>query len=303
MEPLDKLEQRLMLIELLTDNGSLTLEEVGDRIGVSVRTVYRLIESLRGCGFNIVNRKTVYSIELDSPFIQRITRKVRFNSSELIAMTKLLESADQRSPQIQSLKLKFRNVYGQQFMDDIQVNRQESQNVGALVMAMKKKRMVVLHDYYSPHSKTTQDRLVEPYRFLLGNMEVRCYELSSCMCKNYKVSRVMGGVEVLERKWEFMTKHGDFYTDMFGFSGEKQYRVTLRLGYLASRILREDYGVDQSELYAEDGEHSLFTTKVCSFQGIGRFVLGLANDVEVLGCEDFRAYLNGILHSLTKRGF
>lgn len=300
---LDKTEQRLLLIELLLDNSSLTIEDLGRRCCTSTRSVYRSIEALKGAGFHITNTKTVYCIEADSPFIQRLTSKVRFTSSELSVISKLLESADQRNAQIRNLKLKLRNVYGHQFLDEIQVNRQEIKNTQALFQAITNRQTAVLHGYYSPNSKTTTDRVVEPFRFLLGNTEVRCYEINSKTNKNFKISRITGDVEVLELKWENMTKHIDIYTDLFGFSGEKQYRVTLRMGYLSTRILMEEFGVDEGSIYKENDNYNLISLKVCSFQGVSRFVLGLANDIEVLGCDEFKAYLNGILDNLTKTGF
>ena len=37
-----------------------------------------------------------------------------------------------------------------------------------------------------------------------------------------------------------------------------------------------------------------------SFLGIGRFVLGLYEDIEVIGCEEFKAYLAGKIKSMNK---
>lgn len=300
---LDKTEQRLLLIELLLDNSSLTIEDLSKRCATSTRSIYRSIEALKGAGFHITNNKTVYCIEADSPFIQRITNKVRFTSSELSIISKLLERADQNNTQIRNLKLKLRNVYGMQFIEEIQVNRQEIKNTQALFHAITNRRTVILHGYYSPHSKSMSDRVVEPYKFLLNNIEIRCYELSSKTNKNFKISRITGEVEVLDRKWENKTKHVDVYTDIFGFSSEKQHRITLRMGYLSTRILMEDFGVDESEIYKENDKYNLISLKVCSFQGITRFVLGLSNDIEVLGNAEFKAHLNEILQNLTKRGF
>ena len=40
-----------------------------------------------------------------------------------------------------------------------------------------------------------------------------------------------------------------------------------------------------------DDEHRIISLQVCSYQGIGRFVLGLLGEVEVLKGDDFKSYL------------
>jgi hypothetical protein len=40
---------------------------------------------------------------------------------------------------------------------------------------------------------------------------------------------------------------------------------------------------------------------VCSFQGIGRFVLGLLEDIEVVESDEFKSFLSEKLKDLTKK--
>jgi hypothetical protein len=41
-----------------------------------------------------------------------------------------------------------------------------------------------------------------------------------------------------------------------------------------------------------DGDRWLLTLKVCSYKGVGRFVLGLYGDIEVVGDDGFRSYIS-----------
>ena len=107
-------------------------------------------------------------------------------------------------------------------------------------------------------------------------------------------------IEVLPQAWQYEREHRTYYTDMFGFSGETTYRIKLRLGYLSAHLLMEEYGVQAYQLVILDEKHWLFSTRVCSMQGIGRFVMGLCNDIEILEGTELKQYISGVLQKLTK---
>ena len=134
------------------------------------------------------------------------------------------------------------------------------------------------------------DRIVEPYLFLNANNEVRCFELSSKMNKTFKISR-MESVEPLDLLWANKESHTPFFTDLFHFSGEQRMKVTLLMGKLATSLLLEEF--PSSEIHLKempDGRHRL-ETEVCSCKGVGRFVMGLADDIEVVDSPELTAYL------------
>ena len=81
------------------------------------------------------------------------------------------------------------------------------------------------------------------------------------------------------------------YTDIFMFSSEDQQNVKLRMGRLSTNILREEYPQSERYIEQEDDSHWLCELPVCSFLGVGRFVLGLKADIEVLENDAFRQYL------------
>ena len=103
--------------------------------------------------------------------------------------------------------------------------------------------------------------------------------------------RRIGRVEVLDLLWSHEEQHARVYTDLFRFSGEERWPVTLRLGRLSCNLLKEEYPQAAHCLQPDGDGHWLLSTEVCSFRGVGRFVLGLYEDVEVLGSDEFKAFL------------
>lgn len=131
--------------------------------------------------------------------------------------------------------------------------------------------------------------------FLAGNDEVRCYEISSGMNKTFKVAR-MESVEMLLDPWEHESDHKRMYTDIFMFSSEKLLPVELRLDRLAYSLMVEEYPRSAQYIEPEDDRHWLLRIEVCSYMGIGRFVLGLYENIDVLGGKGFADYIGSKLN-------
>jgi len=296
-----KEEALFKLIPLLVDNRSLSKEDLADRLETTTRSISRYIAELEELGFNVEKSQRIYSIRLDSPFIKLLTKKVRFSGSNLATLIALLHEADSFNPAIRNLRAQFNNIYGTENFSGVRLDKMFSQNIDNIYKAITENKKAILHGYYSPNSQSKKDRLVEPFKFVMNDSSVRCYEIESGICKTFKIARITEGITVLDEEWNHKTKHTNFYTDLFGFSGETLYRVKLRLGILSSRILCEEYGVRMEDLVIDDDTHWIFATKVCSFQGIGRFVMGLWNDIDILEGEAFKTDLVSKLDLLTQK--
>ena len=296
----DKLERELRLLLLLIENHRYTVPEICDKIGISRRNLYYYLDFFRFAGFTVENRRPYYFISKDSPFFRKLDAAVHLTEDEAIMMRRILERTDDRSPQMQRLMQKLDKLYDLDIIDSAEQRELVAQNVSALYDAIKQRRTVVLKGYSSPHSNTQRDRVVEPFLFMNGNQDVRAYELKSQMNKTFKLSRIQD-VELLDVTWSHESSHRQLFTDAFMFSDERQMPVRLRMGRLATSMLREEY--PRAERYiepagADDPDHWLCDMPVCSYAGVGRFVMGLFEDIEVLGDDGFKTYLNQKINQL-----
>lgn len=275
---------------LLTENHNYTVADICDRIGISRRNLYYYLEFFRLAGFIVENKRPYYRLRKDSPFFRKLNESVHITEDEAITMRRILDRMGDDSVQVQRLRNKLNKLYDLDILDSVELKEQLAHNVTQLYDAIKQRLTVVLCGYSSPHSNTVQDRVVEPYLFMNGNREIRCYEPSSGMNKTFKLSR-MKDVRLLDLLWQHEREHREMHTDVFMFSGETWLPVHLRMGRLSSAVLCEEY--PKAERYLEpDGEdHWQLHLNVCSYVGIGRFVLGLFDDIEVLGSDAFREYL------------
>ena len=293
----DKLERELNLLLLLAGNRGYTSEQICNRLDISRRNFYYYLEFFRDCGFIVEKIGGVYSIDRQSPFFTRLQERIDFTEDEMLTIRRLLEASNKSDAIAANLMKKLDRLYDFNILADNELREQAAHNVSELHRAIKFKRMVVLHRYSSPHSQTEKDRLVEPFMLMNNNNEVRCYELSSRMNKTFKVSR-MGDVEVLEDEWMNEKHHRKMYTDIFMFSDEVKHDVEMTLGTLSYNILKEEYPASAKYISTLPDRRWLLRLPVCSYAGIGRFVLGLFDDISVMGDSGFLKYLKDKIDSM-----
>lgn len=297
---LEKFDRQLRLMALLTQNRRMTVEEISKELQMSRRSIYRYIDTFRQMGFIVLKEGSRYRIDHASPFFQEITERIHFSEEEAMTINQVLNSVIDNSPQVRHLREKLASLYDYGVLARHGVDDGIARNLGLLFKAIQTERVAVLHNYVSPSSGKVSDRIVEPYLFLAENSEVRCYELTTNMNKTFKIGRIEM-VELLGVRWLHKEKHQPFFTDLFHFSGETRYPVKLLLGQLATSLLLEEFPAAESQLtLANDGRH-LLTTEVCSFKGVGRFVLGLYDDIEIVDSPEFSDWIRARLEDLTKK--
>ena len=60
---------------------------------------------------------------------------------------------------------------------------------------------------------------------------------------------------------------------------------------MAKNLLLEEYPLAERDLTQIDGEHWLLDTIIYRPAGAGRFIIGLANDIEIIEGEKVKEYL------------
>lgn len=297
---LDKFDRQLRLLLMLTQHRNLTVDDVSRQLSMSRRSIYRYIDSYKQMGFIVVKEGPRYHIDPESPFFKQITSYIHFTEDEAMTINQVLNSVYDNSPQVRHLREKLSSLYDYKVLSKHGVDEHIAQNLAALFDAVKTERMVVLRDYASPNSAQTSDRIVEPYLFVSENSEVRCYEIKTGQNKTFKLSRIRK-VEPLDLLWSHKNEHAEYFTDLFHFSGEERFPVTLILGQLSMSLLVEEYPGASAMLKKQDDGRFLLKTEVCSYKGIGRFVMGLIDDIEIVDSPDFVEYLRGKVEDLTQK--
>lgn len=297
---LEKFARQLKLLLLLTQNSNLSVETISERLQMSRRSIYRYIDAFKTMGFIVRKNGPRYSIAPNSPFFEKIATGIQFSEDEALTISQVLNSVYNNSPQVRHLREKLSTLYGTDVLARHGVDNRMAVNVSRLFTAIQEERVVMLKNYASPSSKTTGNRIVEPYMFVNDNNEVRCFELATGQNKTFKLSRAES-VELMPLLWSHKAEHVPFFNDLFGFTGETRMKVSLLLGQLSMSVLLEEHPDAQRQLSTlSDGRYRL-DTEVCSYKGVARFVVGLYDDIEIIGSPEFRDYVNDYIKRISEK--
>lgn len=297
---LHKFERQLRLMMMLTQNRNYTLEELGERLDMSTRNVYRYVEAFKMAGFVVRKKGKYYSLDKSSPYFKDITSLVHFTEEEAYILKRAIESVDANTMLKQDLKRKLYKVYDYDILSEIVVRNGIADNVHFLYEAIKQKKQVYFRQYKSSNSHVVKDRLVEPFAFTANNNEIWCYEPTSGRNKLFKVSRI-NKVEMTETPWQAEAEHREGYIDVFHNSSDRRLPVTLRLGMAAANLLVEEFPLAEKYMTKEEDGHWIFSVEVCRYEGVGRFVLGLYEDIEIIDSPDFKEFLSEKMKKITEK--
>ena len=296
-----KLERLLKLMKLMAGNVNYTVDDLAERLDTSYRSIYRYIETFKRAGF-VVHKLDggVYKLGKESRYFKDISQLVHFTDEEAHIVNQLIEGLDDTNTLKQNLRKKLVTVYNCTAMASSIVKGRNAQNVNRLQEAIEEHRRVVLVDYASSHAGVARNRVVEPFGFTTNYVQVWCYEPESAMNKLFKVARI-GSVEVLDEEWQYADSHDSGYIDVFRMTGFEQHRVCLRLGMLARNLLVEEYPLAERDITATEDGAWLLDTRVCNYKGVGRFVLGLLDDIEIVDSPEFESYIRSILEQYLQK--
>ena len=287
-------------MKLLTANVEYSVDEIAERLDMSRRTIYRYVDTFREAGF--VVKKSGKHIRLDkaSPHFKDISQLVHFTEEEAVILRRAIESIDDTNLLKQNLKRKLYSVYDSRTLADTIVKGQNSSNVHSLIEAIESRVQVVLHGYQS--SKSIRNRRVEPFAFSTNYVNVWCYDLEDNSCKIFKTARI-GKVELCNTEWQHSEKHKEDFIDIFRMSckpGQKLIPVKLRLGHLSYNLLMEEYPLSEKYITQVDNDHWMLETDVANLQGIGRFTVGLLDDIQIVESAELKEYITNYINNYFK---
>jgi proteasome accessory factor C len=284
---------RLFQIIAVLKSGHWTIQQLAERFDTSSRTVYRYIKLLEEVDFLIEkdfqNRYFIITSE-DDP------TQTLFSIEETKWIKKLIQSGTDDNPLKNAMLKKLALNSELDSVPRLFVKARLSKVVDELALAIKNKQQVVLKSYHSANSNEVRDRLVEPIHFGDNYHSVMALDTQDKVCKQFKLDRI-GEVIQLGKAYEFENLHKKTNTDIFGFTGDGDIWVTLKLGMRSYLLLREEFPLSIPYLEKRD-DHYIFHGPVANFEGIGRFVLGLIDDVSEIAPQAFKEFLNGKMKAL-----
>lgn len=277
-------------MKLLTGNVSRTIDQLATEMGITSRTVYRYIDTIREAGF-VVNKLygNVYAMGKVGRGLSGFNKLIYFTEEEAYIVAKMINGIDNNNVLKRDLQRKLASIYDSTSIANFIDNTATAANVEALADAIKRRKQVVLKHYESAHSDEAKDRRVEPIEFTTNMIDIWAYDVENADNRMFKVARIQE-VEVTDDDWAFKSTHKVQRPDLFRMTGSLNEIISLQLDTRAKSLLLEEFPLAEKELRRENGKWIL-TTRINSLEGVTRFILGLAADIKILEGENLRDYI------------
>lgn len=271
----------LKLMELLSSNVDYTIQELMDRLETSRRSVFRYIDSLKVAGFTMKKKGTsVHKLLTNSCHKIELSQLIHLSDEEAYLLHNLIGALTSDCQVAINLEKKLTALFDATSVTEIIGNRVAGENIMRLRQAMDEKKQVTLIGYESGNTMTVSNRLVEPIKFSTNYTDVYAYEVTTGITKVFKISRI-SQVEVSLTDWQHEGKHEIIETDCFRMAGKEDIPVTLKMTLKAKNLLIEEYPL-ASRYVTYDGQNWWFKGNVKNLAGVGRFVIGLADQIDII---------------------
>ena len=289
-----KIERMLRLMKMMSGNTNYTIDELADKLGMSYRSVYRYIDTFKASGFVIEKlQKNVYKVGKMPRSHVDMSKLIYFSEEEAYLVNSMINGLHPTNQLKSNLKKKLAAIYSCTSIANYVHSEESISNIQELEVAVRDKKKVILKSYESANSHEVTDRFIEPFEFTTNCIDIWGYDLEKQECRVFKISRIKS-VVVLDDSWSNEGKHQKSMTDCFRMSGYVQTPVKLELSLMAKNLLLEEYPLAQKDLKEIDGKWIL-DTMVSNMAGVGRFVIGLADEVKVIDSPALTDYIKNFV--------
>lgn len=299
MEVIQNRTERMMrLLMMLSGNRRFTMQELVNRLGRSARNVRRDLSLIEASGF-LLERENGYRLLADRTANRDLKNLLHFTQEEVAILYQTLLLIEGDSAVKERLMRKMNTFYDLKALEQLR-QRDDLTKVRIIRTSMEQRMQLIIRDYRSSNSNSIEDRRVEAFDFMPDYHAVWCYEIKSHSCKQFKIAR-MQAVELSTSRWQYQEKHQKPFTDVFRISAARPlHTVTMRLSLKACNLLIEEFPAAREHIVTEGNTYHL-KVPVAGYEGIGRFVLGLMEEVERIEPAAFRNYLKKRIKNIEKR--
>jgi proteasome accessory factor C len=288
----NKILRVLQMISVLKKQPAKSIRFLAGILESTDRTVYRYLDLVKELGFELQKDQNNKFLIVSGDDYETVS----FSKEEASLLRDLVLTAGKDSKLKDSVLQK---IYLQSEIS-IQGNQILKANLGILVAkintAIIENKRVLLKSYHSINTQKISDRLIEPISLTDNYNSICGFEVDTKTNKYYNIERITEVIIVNEQQ-EFQNLHQLDEMDAFGFSKQNgaNFQVELILTLKAYILLKEEYPKIEKHIN-KDKNSAVYHLKieVNNPKPITRFILGLKDEIVVVGSNEFKEYLNDI---------
>lgn len=279
-------------------------KSLANYFNVSEKTIERYIKTFANVGFVIEQpEKGFFKIDTIHSNYKDLSQLLYFSEEESSILHKAISEIEATDSLKEELIKKLYSIYNFDRVATPLVKNREQQKVEALSKAIRNKKRVVLINYQSNNSESVRDRLVEPYEFRRSFTMFWALDTESEMNKTFKVARCQS-VKLLNEAWQLEEQHQKIPVDDFRMSAANnnlQTPIKLTLNLKARNLMVEEYPMTERNITKISDNCYEYHAVVNGFSGIGRFILGLAAEIQIVFPNQLKTYIyNSMINNIQK---
>jgi predicted DNA-binding transcriptional regulator YafY len=263
--------------------------EVARDFEVSERTIERYFELLRDLGFEIEKAGNRFIIQKLDKKDLRHEDMIVFSLEEATAMRDAVLNCTHSGPLQKSLMDKLYALTELDELADTIFKQTVARNINTIRVAIKAKQQVLLKNYRAVSAQSGKDYLIEPIRFYRYFGYFMAYDVHDRKVKQFKTERITDA-ELMSKDWQFEQLHENFRIDVFGMTGSEKIKVKLKLTNRARLLLEEEFPGALPGIKKLNGVE-YYEGEVYSTKGVGRFIMGLLDEVEIIEPIELHEYI------------
>ncbi len=286
-----KFRKMLEILLLLSGNFGYSINEIAEKFETTPRTIYRYLDTFKDVGFKVIKQNGFHRIDKKKSIFKDLSELIHFSKEEAIILSKAIHLISDENKFKSDLYEKLYYLFDKESIANQLISKEHSDNALKLKKAITNKQQVILKNYSSSNSLTFKDRVVEPFDFTSIYDSVWAFDLEDRQCKTFKIARIS---EVLfnGETQNNISKHQEKRIDVFRFSGDNTIDISFKMSRLAYNLLIEEYPMSDDFIKECDKNTYIFNGWVSSFVGIGRFILGLLDEIRMVEPKELREFLN-----------
>lgn len=289
--PQDNKSFRLLrLLFFLSGSYPKTRKECTCFLDIRDSAFFNYCNEIKIIGFNLQQKDGKYWVDPGDKPTQMLANLLHFSEEEAYILAKSIDSIEGHTIPAIRLKQKLVSFLNHDKAVEAYLKKEKPEMVLVLNNAIKAKKQVLLVNYASGNSQTVRNRRVEPFEFKDDFNLVWAFDTDVKKNRQFKTCRIE---DVLETpfSWEFETLHHSNPVDVFRNTGELNKRVEFELNLRARNLLMEEYPLTEKFITEFSSGHFLFSAWVAKYEGPGRFVLGVAEDIGLIGDKGFQEFI------------
>jgi predicted DNA-binding transcriptional regulator YafY len=287
MADLTKFMRLLQLISALRRPSGADKQRFCQQHDLSPRTFDRHIAMLREAGFSIQSQQGKYKVHSAQHF--HVEDYLHFTLEETEVIREAMEHMDSDHPLGKSI---WDKLY---LMADLFGPSEQFHylsfpgKVRCIREAMETQRRVILKKYWGAEHDKPEDREIEPVALLQYHQYVEAFDVDRQEMRMFRLSRAES-VQISRKKQTHQSRHKARKTDPFLLTGPA-FQVVLELSPRARNLLLDEVEISPDQLRPLTNGWWSFTGEMRGVEGIGRFILGLSNEVVVQSPEALKTYV------------